>query len=69
MIVGIPCRLCARPPHPSRPQLVAALLEQIEEVRQRVYLAQANGVRPAGFRPLKNDLRHLREQLAEVVSR
>ena len=52
-----------------RPLLVAALLDQIEELRQRVYAAQANGVRPAGFRDLKDDLRRLREELAEVVSR
>jgi hypothetical protein len=52
-----------------RPQLVAALLEQIEELRQRVYLAQANGVQPAGFRNLKDDLRGLRDELARVVSR
>ena len=52
-----------------RPQLVAALLDQIEELRQRVYAAQANGVRPAGFRDLKDDLRGLRKDLARAVSR
>ena len=52
-----------------RSQLVAALLDQIEELRQRIYAAQANGVRPAGFRDLKDDLRGLREELARVVSR
>jgi hypothetical protein len=51
-----------------RPQLVAALLDQIEELRQRLYAAQANGVQPAGFRNLKDDLRGLREELARVVS-
>lgn len=51
-----------------RPQLVAALLEQIAELRQRLYAAQANGVQPAGFRNLKDDLRELREELARVVS-
>jgi hypothetical protein len=53
----------------TRPQLVTALLDQIEELRQRVYAAQANGVQPAGFRDLKADLRGLREELARVVSR
>jgi hypothetical protein len=52
-----------------RPQLVATLLDQIEELRQRIYAAQANGVRPAGFGDLKDDLRGLREELARVVSR
>ncbi len=52
-----------------RSEIVAALLEQIEERRRRVYAAQANGVRPAGFRSLKYDLRGLREELARVVSR
>jgi hypothetical protein len=52
----------------TRPQLVAALLGQIEELRQRAYLAQANGVRPAGMRDLKNELRRLRDELAVAVS-
>jgi hypothetical protein len=52
----------------SRPQLVATLLDQIEELRQRAYLAQANGVRPAGMRDLKKELRRLREELAVTVS-
>jgi hypothetical protein len=52
----------------SRPQLVAALLDQIEELRQRLYLAQANGVLPAGMRDLKTELRGLREELAVAVS-
>ena len=52
-----------------RPDLVAALLEQIEERRQRIYAAQANGVQPAGFRNLKDELRGLREELARVISR
>lgn len=52
-----------------RSQLVAALLEQIEELRQRVYAAKVNGVQPAGFRNLKDELRGLREELARVVSR
>ena len=55
-------------PARSRPQLVAALLDQIAELRQRLYLAQANGVQPAGFRDLKDKLRSLREELAEVVA-
>ncbi|HEY2355460.1 MAG TPA: hypothetical protein VGH79_11250 [Gaiellaceae bacterium] len=52
----------------TRPQLVAALLDQIEELRQRAYLAQANGVLPAGMRDLKKELRRLRAELALAVS-
>ncbi len=51
-----------------RPQLIDTLLEQIEELRQRVYAAQANGVQPAGFRNLKEDLRGLRQELARIVN-
>jgi hypothetical protein len=52
-----------------RPQLVDALLTRIEETRQRVYAAQANGVRPAGLRDLKDELRRLRTELAALTSR
>jgi len=55
-------------PAHSRPQLVAALLDQIEELRQRLYRAQANGVLPAGMRDLKKELRRLRAELALAVS-
>jgi hypothetical protein len=55
-------------PARNRQQLVAALLDQIEELRQRIYLAQANGVLAAGVRDLKGDLRGLREELARTVS-
>jgi hypothetical protein len=51
-----------------RPQLVAALLDQIEELRHRLYVAQANGVQPAGYRSLKDDVRRLREELARLVN-
>jgi hypothetical protein len=52
----------------NRPQLVAALLDQIEELRQRLYRAQANGVLPAGSRDLKKELRRRRAELALAVS-
>ena len=52
----------------TRPQLVAALLDQIEELRQRLYRGQANGVLPAGMRDLKEELRRLREELSLAVS-
>jgi hypothetical protein len=50
------------------PQIVAALLDQIEELRRRLYLAQANGVLPAGMRDLKKEMRRLRAELALAVS-
>jgi hypothetical protein len=50
-------------------QLVAGLLDRIEELRQRVYVQQANGVRPAGMRELKAELRSLRRELAAAVGR
>ena len=50
-------------------QLVAALLDTIEERRQRLYVLQANGVRPAGMRELKAELRALRRELAAAVGR
>ena len=52
-----------------RPQLVDALLEQIDETRQRLYAAQANGVRPAGFHDLKEELRGLRTELTTLTDR
>jgi hypothetical protein len=50
-------------------QIVATLLDGIEQRRQRVYVAQANGVRPAGMRELKAELRALRRELAAAVGR
>ena len=52
----------------TRPQRVASLLDQIEELRQQAYLAKANGVLPAGMRDLKHELRRLRKELAIAVS-
>ena len=52
----------------TRRQAVAALLEQIEERRRRSYLLQTYGVRPAGLRDLKQELRDLRSALAEAVA-
>ena len=49
-------------------QHVAALLEEIEERRQRVYRLQAGGVSWAGLRDVKGDLRSLRAELADAVA-
>ncbi len=50
-------------------QHVAALLEQIEEQRRRLYAQQARGVKPAALRDPKNDLRALRRRLAATIAR
>ncbi|HEY1366789.1 MAG TPA: hypothetical protein VGF23_06740 [Gaiellaceae bacterium] len=50
-------------------QVVATLLDMIEQRRQRVYALQAIGMRPAGMRELKAELRALRRELAAVVGR
>jgi hypothetical protein len=47
---------------------VAALLEELERRRQRLYVLQARGVRPAGLRDLKAELRAIRDELAAVVA-
>jgi hypothetical protein len=47
---------------------VVALLEELERHRHRLYVLQARGVRPAGLRDLKAELRTLRNELAAVVA-
>jgi hypothetical protein len=48
---------------------VAALLDEIEERRRRLYALKADGIRPAGMRPLKAELQAVRRELAAVVDR
>jgi hypothetical protein len=55
-------------PRRSHQARVAALLEAIEERRRRLYLAQANGVRPAGVRELKDELKGMRAALAATLA-
>jgi hypothetical protein len=50
-------------------ELVSALLDEVEERRQQLYVLQASGVRPAALRDLKADLRAVRHRLAEAVDR
>ncbi|HVS85431.1 MAG TPA: hypothetical protein VHD91_07355 [Gaiellaceae bacterium] len=52
----------------TRRQAVAALLEGIEERRRRALVLKAHGVRAAGLRELKQELRELRSELAEAVA-
>ena len=46
---------------------VAALLEELEQRRRRLYTLKAYGLRPAGMRPLKAELQAVRRELAAVV--
>ena len=46
---------------------ITALLDELEQRRQRLYLLQAGGARPAGLRDLKAELRALRDELAAAV--
>jgi hypothetical protein len=48
-------------------QYVAALLDQLEECRRRLQVLQAYGVRPAGLRDLKTELRGIRDRLAAAL--
>jgi hypothetical protein len=51
----------------SHQRHVAALLDEIENLRQQVYVRQAAGVRAAGMRNLKTALQAAREELAAVI--
>ena len=42
---------------------IESLLEELQEARQRIYLAKAYGVQPAGLRDLKGDVRLLHHRL------
>ena len=46
---------------------VAELLDEIAVRRRRLYVLKAYGARPAGLRPLKAELRAVRDELAEVA--
>jgi hypothetical protein len=56
-------------PHTRRrhQRRIAALLDELEQRRQRLYLLQAGGARPAGLRDLKAELHALRDELAAAV--
>ena len=47
--------------------VVAALLDDIASRRERLYLLQARGARPAGLRALKAELQAVKDELAAVV--
>ena len=56
------------PTRHTRRQPVAALLDRIEERRPRATVLKTYGVRAAGMRDLKQELRELRAELAEAVA-
>jgi hypothetical protein len=45
---------------------IESLLEELEAARQRIYLAQTYGVRPAGLRDLKDEVRQVQRRLAGI---
>ncbi len=47
---------------------VAALLDELEQRRRRLYLLKARGARPAGLRDLKTDLRAVQDELAAALA-
>jgi hypothetical protein len=46
---------------------IEALLGEIDERRRRIYALQAGGVKPAGMRDLKRELRDVRGRLSDAV--
>jgi len=47
---------------------VAAMLDELAEVRQRIYVSKAFGARAAGLRDLKSDFRSAQRRLVAVAS-
>jgi hypothetical protein len=45
---------------------IESLLEEMDVARQRIYLATTYGVRPAGLRDLKDEVRELQRRLAGI---
>ena len=52
----------------TQQQRVDALLDEIAGRRQRLYVLKAYGVRPAGMRTPKAELRAVRDELAHVTN-
>lgn len=46
---------------------IESLLEELEQARRRIYVAQAYGVRPEGLRDVKGEVRSTRQRLAALV--
>ena len=46
---------------------IESLLQELQQARQRIYVAQAYGVRPEGLRDVKGEVRSTRQRLAALV--
>jgi hypothetical protein len=46
---------------------IESLLEELQEARQRIYVAKTYGVQPEGLRDVKGELRSTRQRLAALV--
>ena len=51
----------------TRPERVDALLAELDQLRQRVYLLQAGGALPAGLRDAKADLAAAQARLLDIL--
>jgi len=47
---------------------IESLLEELQETRRRIYVAKAYGVRRAGLRDLKDDIRSAKQRLRAELS-
>jgi hypothetical protein len=47
---------------------IESLLEELQETRHRIYVAKTYGVRPAGMRDLKDDIRSAKQRLRAELS-
>jgi hypothetical protein len=45
---------------------IESLLEELDAARRRIYLAKTYGVRPAGLRDLKDEVRQVQRRLAGI---
>ena len=45
---------------------IESLLEELDAARQRIYVAKAYGVTPAGLRDKKDELRELQSRLVRI---
>lgn len=52
----------------KRNATVDALLDELDELRRRMYASRAFGVRAAGLRDLKSEFRSTQQQLAALAT-
>jgi hypothetical protein len=46
---------------------IETLLEELDAARQRIYVKKTYGVRPAGMRDVKSEIRSTQQRLAALV--